>query len=556
MKPRPRLRRAHRWRDYGGLVVLAGLLTVPFPVALTVAGALVAGRVALSARRRVRVRRARRAGDRRGASVMLGSDRAGRPVTLSDEQLAAHALIVGATGSGKSTTMLTILADHIARGRPVVALDMKGSPAFARELGRAAAAAGRGLRVWTPDGPSHWNPLAHGNATALKDMLISTERFSEPHYQRAAERYLQTAFTVLHAAHPGRPAQIDEVVAVMEPRRLASALRDVPAPLAARVADYLGGLTPDQESAVRGLGTRLALLSESTAGRYLAPGEGPAIDLATALDGGDVVLLSLNSSIYGKLAAQLGALAIQDLTSSAGHRLHAKSVLPDSVATHAGLGPIPAKSVTPDSVASDAGPGPIPATVAIDEFSALGADNLLALLARGREAGVPVLLATQELADLERAGHGFRDQVMGIVGVTIAHRQALHRSATMVSQLAGTEWAWQETETVRGLFARPGLSRGTRRLEEQPVVHPNEIKMLAPGEIVMIAGLPRVRIERLTVTAPRTPVQSPPAPTPGQRSPSATRPILPAGSPGQPRLQRGCTGRRPPPDQAAPGVTR
>ena len=96
------------------------------------------------------------------------------------------------------------------------------------------------------------------------------------------------------------------------------------------------------------------------------------------------------------------------------------------------------------------------ATVAIDEFSALGADNLLALLARGREAGVPVLLATQELSDLERAGRGFRDQVMGIVGVTIAHRQDVHSSATMISQLAGTEWAWQETETVRGLFARPG----------------------------------------------------------------------------------------------------
>jgi hypothetical protein len=344
-------------------------------------------------------------------------------------------------------------------------------------------------------------------------------------------------FTVLHAAHPGRPAQIHEVVDVMEPRRLSSTLRDVPAPLAARVADYLGGLTPDQESAVRGLGTRLALLSESTAGRYLAPGDGPTVDLASALEGGDVVLLSLNSSIYGKLAAQLGALAIQDLTSSAGHRLQAKSVPRDSVATRDDL-------------------GPVPATVAIDEFSALGADNLLALLARGREAGVPMLLATQELADLERAGHGFRDQVMGIVGVTIAHRQALHRSATMVSQLAGTEWAWQETETVRGLFARPGMSRGTRRLEEQPVVHPNEIKTLAPGEIVMIAGLPRVRIDRLTVTAPLTPVPSSPTPAPGQRSSSAKRPILPPGSSGPPRPRQGCTGRRPPPDQAAPGVTR
>jgi hypothetical protein len=536
MKPQPRLGSANRWRDYVGLAVFVGLLTVPMPFAIAAAATLVAGRVALAVRRRAKPRRTReaaRAGS--GSATVVGHDGAGRPVTLSDEQLAAHALVVGAAGAGKSTTMLTILSDHIGRGRPVVALDMKGSPAFARQLGRAAELAGRKLRVWTPDGPSHWNPLAHGNATALKDMLISTERFSEPHYQRAAERYLQAALTVLHAAHPGRPAHLEEVVAVMEPQRLAGRLRDVPPQLAARVADYLGGLTRDQESAVRGLGTRLALLSESTAGRYLAPGDGPTVDLAAALDEGDVVLLSLNSSVYGKLAAQLGALAIQDLTSAAGHRLR-ESVPTDTVPT--------------DTVPTDLRRRPVPATVAIDEFSALGADNLLALLARGREAGVPVLLATQELTDLERAGRGFRDQVMGIVGVTLAHRQDVHSSATMISQLAGTEWRWQETETVRGLFARPGLSRGTRRMEEQPVVHPNEIKTLEVGEMIMIAKLPSMRIDRVTVSAAAPSVRVSPA----RSSPETPRTLSPG--PPQPRVERGSPGRREPADQAAPGVTR
>ncbi len=125
--------------------------------------------------------------------MALGRDPAGLTVALSDRQLAAHALIVGgASGAGKSTTMLALLGAQIRRGRPVIAIDLKGSPTFAAELERAAAAAGRRVRIFTPDGPGHWNPLAHGNATALKDKLIATERFSEPHYQRAAERYLQT----------------------------------------------------------------------------------------------------------------------------------------------------------------------------------------------------------------------------------------------------------------------------------------------------------------------------------------------------------------------------
>ena len=89
-------------------------------------------------------------------------------------------------------------------------------------------------------------------------------------------------------------------------------------------------MTPDQLSAVRGLGTRLAMLSESHTGRFLSSdgagataaaagiGDQPPIDLRRALEGGEVVLFSLNSSTYGKLAAQLGTLAIQDLVAAAG----------------------------------------------------------------------------------------------------------------------------------------------------------------------------------------------------------------------------------------------
>ena len=63
------------------------------------------------------------------------------------------------------------------------------------------------------------------------------------------------------------------------------------------------------------------------------------------------------------------------------------------------------------------------ALVGIDEFSALGSDNVGSLLARGREAGVSVLLATQELADLDRVARGLRDQVLGNTALKIAHRQ-------------------------------------------------------------------------------------------------------------------------------------
>src|SRR6202011_4113709 len=104
------------------------------------------------------------------------------------------------------------------------------------------------------------------------------------------------------------------------------------------------------------------------------------------------------------------------------------------------------------------------AIIAIDEFSALGADHVIALLARGRESGFSVLLATQELADLDRAAPGLRDQVLGNTAVKIAHRQDVPTSAQTVAQMAGTIRAWEETRQMGGrLFGRYDTGRGTRR---------------------------------------------------------------------------------------------
>lgn len=448
------------------------------PSVLAAAGLVAAGAAVMLAPSILaagRARRRRQTGTApAGQAAVLGLDPVRRPVTLDDRQLAAHTLLVGASGAGKSTTMLTILAAQIRRGLPVVVIDMKGSPAFAAGLRQAAGAAGRGLRVWTPEGPGRWNPLAHGNPTALKDMLISTERFTEPHYQRAAERYVQIAIGVLQDAHPERPAQLHEVVRVMEPRRLGALLRAVPARRAEPVQDYLAMLTSDQLSAIRGLGTRLALLSESCAGPFLRTdgvGARRSIDLATGLTGGDVILFSLNSSVYGSLAAQLGALVVQDLVSATGRRLESPEPRP-------------------------------PATVAIDEFSALGADNVLALLARGREPGVRLLVGTQEMVDLERAGRGFRDQVLGIVSVKIAHRQDVPASAELIARMAGTERVWEHTEYVRSPLSGAGGARGTRRLVDRYVVDPNEIMALPVGEAVVLTKLPAAGVQRVRVAPP------------------------------------------------------
>jgi conjugal transfer pilus assembly protein TraD len=472
---------ADRRRPYWTIPALFVLLAVPIGWAgiglLAAAGvsAVIAVSRALTARRAQATAAQRSAG-----AVVLGRDAGGGEVLISDRQLSAHALILGATGAGKSTSLLQILTNHIRRGTPVVAIDMKGSPAFAGTLAGAAASAGRPFALWTLDGGAHWNPLLHGNPTECKDKLIATERFTEPHYQRAAERYVQTVLRVLTQADPQRAPTLGAVVELMDPMRLSVLIRRLSPATAGRTQDYLATLTPDQISAVRGLGTRLAIISESHTGAFLEPAaagaSAPTIDLRDALRGPDVVLFSLNSSTYGKLSAQLGTLAVQDLVSAVGDRLR-----------HQSPGQVVAQAI-----------------IAIDEFSALGSDNVISLLARGRESGASVLLATQELADLDRAAPGLRDQVLGNTAVKLAHRQDVPASAQTIAQMAGTERVWEETERIRGaLLGDRHAGRGTRRQVEQFVVHPNEIKSLPTGRAVLITKLPSMRTRTVDVRAPQ-----------------------------------------------------
>jgi hypothetical protein len=449
-----------RWRPYLLLAVFVATALAPVSWLIPLVG--VAGIVAFTLRG-VGSLSGRAGAAPRGAeaALVLGSDRRGRQVRVTEHELSAHGLILGASGTGKTTTLMRILDELIVRGRPVVVIDMKGSPAFARSIATAAAQAGRPFRLWTPDGPGHWNPLQHGNATELKDKLIATERFSEPHYQRAAERYVQTVLQVIQARGSGVPT-LARVVELMDPMRLRGSLRGLPAALRDRVQDYLRGLTPDQLSAVRGLQTRLAILTESHTGRLLEPGgDSATIDLRAALAGPEVVMFSLNSSTYGKLAGQLGTVAVQDLICAAGDRLDAQ-----------------ARGVSAEQ-----------AFVVIDEASVLGGDHVLALFARGREAGLGVLAATQELADFDRAAPGLRDQVLGNTAIKLAHRQDVPSSAQTIAQLAGTEEVWEETQRIGGPLTGGVRGGGTRRRAEQFIVHPNEIKTLRTGEAVLISKL-------------------------------------------------------------------
>lgn len=252
--------------------------------------------------------------------------------------------------------------------------------------------------------------------------------------------------------------------------------RDLSEGQASALCAYLDALSPRQRRELSGTRDRLAILAESDVGRWLEPCSsdsggraGAAFDLLDVVAERAVAYFRLDADRRPLAAQMLGAALVQDLLTTAAQRQH----------------------------------DPLPTLAVIDEFSALGSDQVARLFGRARSAGISIVLGTQELSDLRAAGAGLLEQVLGNVGALIAHRQVVPDSADLVAGVAGTHGAWVASErTERRLGSRVG-SGATRARVREYLIHPDQIKTLPVGcaAVIVPAGRRQVCIARIRAEA-------------------------------------------------------
>jgi len=376
-------------------------------------------------------------------TLLLGRDEEGHAVRVPfSSGLAAHTLVLGATGSGKTVTQTLMAERAIADGRAVVVVDPKGDAEMRSRLAGAAARAGRPFLEWTPSGPCSYNPYARGGETEIADRLLAGERFTEPHYLRQAQRYLGHAIRALRGC--GREVSLGAIVELLDPSALELVLRKADQREAAAGHAYLDSLTPRQLRDLSGVRDRLAVLAESDVGRWLGASH-DSIDLLESCRAGAVVCFELEADSRPLAAEMLGAAIVADL----------------------------------QSVVAALQSSPAPTLVVIDEFSALGARHVTALFGRARSAGVSLLLGTQELADLRVPGsERVLEQVLGNVALLLAHRQVVPASAELIGRVAGTRGTWR--------VSWGNGRRTTRTRGEEPLLDAETLMSLPPGRAVAV----------------------------------------------------------------------
>jgi hypothetical protein len=395
----------------------------------------------------------------RGGRLEIGRDESARAISVPfGEHGGRHTLVVGATGSGKTVTQTWMVCQAIDAGLSAVVVDPKGDRRMRDGLAVAARENGRPFLEWTPIGPSVYNPLAHGGASEIADRVLAGERFTEPHYQSQAQRYLGHAVRTLRDA--GAPVSFPPLVELLEPERLELLSETVAGEQAHRTREYLASLTARQRAELGGVRDRLAILAESDMARWLDPAAsgGRAFDLLGAIGDGAVVYLSLQADSWPLLAQMLGAAVVGDLRS-------AMAALQRR---------------------------PVATVAAIDEFAALAAEQVAHLFGRARSAGINLVLGTQELSDLRVEGRGqLREQVLGNLSCLIAHRQVVGESAQFVSDLGGSVGSWRTSYSSDG--------RWTQTRTKLAAIPAERVRALPPGvaAVIDLAGGGSPRLARI-----------------------------------------------------------
>jgi hypothetical protein len=384
--------------------------------------------------------------------LIVGRDEPGYPVSIPvGERAGSHALVLGATGSGKTVSEAWIAGRLIAHGHGAIVIDPKGDELLRAELQSVAKLARRPFLEWTPEGPCAYNPYASGSDSEIADKALAGEVFTEPHYLRLAQRYLGHAVRTMRAAKI--PITVPALMAHLQPDQLEVTARALPDEQANVVHEYLDSLVERQRRDLAGARDRLSILAESDVRHWFDPEQAPVIDLRAAVASRSVVYFALDSDRRPLLAQMVAAALVSDLVTLAAH-------LQDD---------------------------PIPTLVLIDEFSAVAAKQVSRLFGRARSAGISLLLATQELADLHAVDAGLRDQVLGNVETVIAHRQNVPDSAETVAKVASSKPVWVTTQQTEDHLIGHGPSgRGSRRRDYDYEIHPSRVQQLYTGQALVI----------------------------------------------------------------------
>jgi len=381
----------------------------------------------------------------------------GQPFWLALDELERHALVIGATGVGKTTTLGRLMDAALGAGWSVVVVDAKGGQ-LVQVCRRVGLRHGRPARIWLPGHFDSWtyDPCA-GEPTAVGNRLVGAfeHGLNGQVYRNLSQAVVPLAVRSL--LESGQPCTLDTLRASLDRAHLTGLARRTPDPLLK--AELIAMLEDDlHRKTLAGLAGRLRSLRHGLFGAALLPSD-RTLDLAAALAEPGISYLGLPATAASEDVALVGRVLIQHLKQLA----------------YAALWSDPSQR----------------ALLVFDEFASLGdAPQLIDLLLQAREARLAVVVSTQHLP----RDYALRSSLVGC-GVLVVHQIGWPAEARDLAEMLGMRSGMAIQRQVR-LGPAGTLTRRLWRGRQALLIGPDELARLPTGQAAIAV---RFAAQRLAI---------------------------------------------------------
>jgi hypothetical protein len=351
-------------------------------------------------------------------------------------EAASHIVAIGATGAGKTQSILRIAEAHLQLGWRVLVIDAKEDYATATAWSELAASVGvpsHRIVTWPQSGPMD---LFRGSPTGIRDRLMACAGYTEPYYRSVAGTLLTL---VTHDEPP--VSTFPDVLRRLDHTALKARWAGTPD------AHIAAGLKADDVQGVRYRYFDLARQLESIGATGTAPG-------GWAWEDCDAAWITLPTSTRAEAAAAFGRAMLVDL-----------------------IGYIRDSTRRDDR----------PILLIVEELGAIVAGDaetarlIVEAFERARSAHVRTIVSVQTPEGL--GPPDMQARILHSGAAILAHRMP---APEPISNLLGTTY---------GLEASLGVSRtgdlldaGSVREQSQFVLSPNTLRQLPVGQAVFIHG--------------------------------------------------------------------
>lgn len=306
--------------------------------------------------------------------ITLGTDMTTNiPIVILDKELNQHCLVIGTTGSGKTTTLLNIAESCCQRGLPLVYIDGKGSISLINTLSKMCTRYGRKLKVFSLEDDNatitelaYYNPFSCGNFTGWKNKIITlaldAENKGQEHYSLQEQNYISLVCEILYKSKVY--VDLEAIIAYLKvPEELQKLANRISHKLALRFVQ-VDNATKKSSDIVK----ILEIFYYSNYGKLFSTSKQSSeqvINLKEDVEDGNIIVFLLNAASYKRDTNMLGRLIINDINSvwaefgSQGKRVKGYCIF--------------------------------------DEFAAYASPNMASVLAMQRDNGLHAVIGTQSI---------------------------------------------------------------------------------------------------------------------------------------------------------------